>query len=71
MSNNIVKKGASYILVAIVLVLTFLALLGIWDIISFEEIIKKILLSLFVVFVASVVILFIFAVVIREGNGKS
>lgn len=67
---SIVKKGASYILVGIVLVLTVLALLGIWDIISFEDIIKKILLSLFVVFVASVVILFIFAVVVREGNGK-
>ncbi|OFX17654.1 MAG: hypothetical protein A2033_09225 [Bacteroidetes bacterium GWA2_31_9] len=67
---SIVKKGASYILVGIVLVLTVLALLGIWDVISFEDIIKKILLSLFVVFVASVVILFIFAVVVREGNGK-
>ena len=67
---SIVKKGASYILVGIVLVLTVLALLGIWDVISFEDIIKKILLSLFVVFVSSVVILFIFAVVVREGNGK-
>ena len=67
---SIVKKGASYILVGIVLILTVLALLGIWDVISFEDIIKKILLSLFVVFVASVVILFIFAVVVREGNGK-
>ncbi|OFX58304.1 MAG: hypothetical protein A2046_09475 [Bacteroidetes bacterium GWA2_30_7] len=67
---SIVKKGASYILVGIVLVLTVLALLGIWDIISFEDILKKILLSLFVVFVSSVVILFIFAVVVREGNGK-
>lgn len=67
---SIVKKGASYILVGIVLILTVLALLGIWDIISFEDIIKKILLSLFVVFVSSVVILFIFAVVVREGNGK-
>ncbi|HBF89069.1 MAG TPA: hypothetical protein DDX39_10545 [Bacteroidales bacterium] len=69
--NNIVKKAASYILISIVLVLTVLALLGIWDIISFEDVIKKILLSLFVVFVSSVVVLFIFAVVVKDGDVKN
>lgn len=66
--NNIVKKAASYILISIVLVLTVLALLGVWEVIQFEDVIKKILLSLFVVFVSSVVVLFIFAVVIKDGD---
>jgi di/tricarboxylate transporter len=68
--SNIVKKGASYILVGIVLFLTILALLGIWDVISFEDVIKKILLSLFIVFVSSVVVLFIFAVVARDNDNN-
>ena len=68
--NNIPKKIASYILISIILVITVVALLGIWDIISVEEFVKKTLTSLFVVFVASVIILFIFAVVIKDGNSN-
>ena len=66
----IAKKVASYVLMAIVLFLTIIALLAIWDIVDFEHIMRKILSSLFVVFVSSVVVLFISAVVIRDGNNK-
>ena len=69
--GNTVKMLASYILIAIVLGLTIIALLAIWEVIDYEEVLKKILASLFVVFVASVVVLFIFAVVIKDGNPSS
>ena len=63
-----IKAVASYVLILIVLSLTVIALLAIWDIIDYEDVLQKILTSLFVVFVASVVVLFIFAVVIKDGN---
>ena len=62
------KKIASYTLVAMVIIFTILGLLAIWDIIAIEDVMRKILLSLFVIFVASVVVLFIFAVVIHENK---
>jgi len=62
------KKMASYSLVAMVIAFTILGLLAIWDVIAVEDVIRKILLSLFVIFIASVVVLFIFGVVIREDK---
>ena len=62
------KRIASYTLVAMVIVFTILGLLAIWDIIEIEDVMRKILLSLFIIFVASVVVLFIFSVVIREDK---
>ncbi|GAB4289072.1 MAG: hypothetical protein Kow0068_21250 [Marinilabiliales bacterium] len=69
--GNTVKIIASYILIAIVLCLTVVSLLAIWEVIDAEEILRKVLFSLFVVFVASVVVLFIFAVIIKDGNPTS
>ncbi|MEA3316707.1 MAG: hypothetical protein U9R54_01995 [Bacteroidota bacterium] len=62
------KKITSYILIAVILVSTIVAILGIWDIICLEDVIRKILTSLFVVFVALVVVLFIFTVLIKEND---
>jgi len=62
------KRIASYVLVFLVITFTVLGLLAIWDVIAIEDVMRKILLSLFVVFVASVVVLFIFSVVIREDS---
>jgi len=67
MSNSI-KKVISYLLIALVVVFTVIALLGIWDIISLEEIVRKMFLSLMVVFAASAVILFIFSVLIKDSD---
>ncbi len=64
------KKIASYSLVAMVLAFTVLGLLAIWDVIAIEDVLRKILFSLFVIFVASVVVLFIFGVVIREDKSN-
>ncbi len=62
------KKVSSYILISTVLVSTIIAILGIWDIIYLEDVIRKTLTSLFVIFVSSVVVLFIFTVLIKENN---
>jgi hypothetical protein len=63
-----VKRVISYLLIGLVIVFTVLALLGIWDIISLEEIVRKMFLSLMVVFAASAVILFIFSVLIKDSD---
>ena len=69
--NASVKKIISYFMIILVLIFTIIALLGIWDIISLDEIIRKMFVSLMVVFAAAAVILFIFSVLIRdEGPGK-
>lgn len=69
--SNSVKKVISYFLIVLVLLFTIVALLGIWDVISLEDIIKKMFVSLMVVFAAAAVILFIFSVLIREDDSKA
>jgi hypothetical protein len=69
MSNSI-KRIISYLLIGVILVFTIIALLGIWEIIELEEIIRKMFLSLMVIFAASAVILFIFSVMIRDSDAK-
>ncbi|MFC2086815.1 hypothetical protein ACFLSA_01440 [Bacteroidota bacterium] len=65
---NAVKRITSYILIGLVIIFTVISILGIWEVISLEDIIRKILLSLFVVFVAAVVVLFIFSVLIKDPD---
>jgi len=62
------KKITAYILIAFILLITVISLLGIWDIISLEDVLRKIFTSLFVVFVASVIVLFIFSVLIKDSD---
>jgi hypothetical protein len=66
-----IKKLSSYVLVFMVLIITVISVLSIWDIISVRIELWKVLSSLFVIFVSSVVILFIFSVLIKDnGRGK-
>jgi len=67
---NTLKKVSAYILVFIILFLTVFAILGIWDIISFEDVIKRTLSSLFVIFISAVIVLFIFSVLIKDNDKK-
>lgn len=62
------KTITSYLLSALVVVCTSIALLAIWDIISLEYVMRKVLTSLLVIFAASVVSLFIFNVLIKDSN---
>jgi hypothetical protein len=66
--GNSVKRIISYLMIGLVTIFTVIALLGIWDIISLEEIVRKMFLSLMVVFAASAVILFIFSVLIKDSD---
>ena len=66
--SNSVKKVISYFLIALVMLFTVIALLGIWDIITLDDIIKKMFVSLMVVFAAAAVILFIFSVLIKDDE---
>ncbi len=69
--NTSIKKIISYFMIILVLIFTIIALLGIWEIISLDDIIKKMFVSLMTVFAAAAVILFIFSVLIRdEGPEK-
>ena len=65
---NSVKRIISYILILMVLLFTVIALLGIWDVIDLDDIIRKMFVSLMVIFAAAAVILFIFAVIIKDGD---
>jgi len=65
---NPVKKVTSYILIGLVIISTIIALLGIWEFIEIRDLLFKSLKSVFVIFVAAVIILFIVAVVMREDN---
>lgn len=62
------KKIASYVLAAFIVICTFIALLAIWDIIDLENVMRKILTSLLVIFAASVVTLFVFNVLIKDTH---
>ncbi|MBN2213127.1 MAG: hypothetical protein JW723_02695 [Bacteroidales bacterium] len=66
--DNALKKTVAYILIGLVLTFTVLAILGIWEVINLDYILKKIVLSLLVVFAASAVILFVFSILIRDNE---
>ncbi|MFP4663219.1 MAG: hypothetical protein ACLFM1_02225 [Bacteroidales bacterium] len=68
---NGLKKVTAYILVFVVLLMTVLAILGIWNVIDLENILRRSLTSLFVIFIASVIVLFIFSVLIKDNDPQS
>jgi len=61
-----VKTITAYILIALILIFTLISLLGVWDIISLDDIVKKIISSLLIIFVASAVALFIFSMFLKN-----
>ena len=63
-----VKKIVSYLLIFLVLVFTVIAILGIWEVIDLDYVLRKIMSSLIVIFAASAVVLFIFAVLIKDPD---
>ena len=61
-----VKRIVSYLLIFLVLVFTVIAILGIWEVIDLDNVLRKIMSSLIVIFAAAAVVLFIFAVLVKE-----
>lgn len=66
--NSTLKKISSYFLVSIVLTCTVIAVLEVWGIhlLDIEKVFWKFIESLIIVFCAASVVLFIFAVLIKE-----
>lgn len=64
------KKIVTWFLIFLVLVFTIIAILGIWNVIDVDDVIRKILSSLLVIFAASAVILFIVAVIGKELDSE-
>ncbi|MBI4645010.1 MAG: hypothetical protein HY738_00050 [Bacteroidia bacterium] len=68
--NTFIKKLTSYILIGFILTVTVIALLGVWEVIDLKEVLRKIFLSLTIIFVAAAIVLFIFTVIIRDDKTK-
>lgn len=65
-----VRKISGYLLLAMVLVTTIIAILGIWDVVDLRNILSKTLASLLVIFSSSAVVLFIFAVILNHRDNE-
>ena len=68
-----IKQIVSYILIGLVLVFTFISILGIWGLVSIDlqKVMLNTLYSLLVVFAASAVVLFIVTVLLRDDESKN
>ena len=64
------KKIAGYILISIVIIVTIASILSIWDLVALKNVFGKTGKSLFVVFLSSLVILFITSVVMNDDKTK-
>ena len=62
------RKGISVLLATLTLFFATLAILGIWEIIDIKNIAWKSLYSIFVIFIASAIILFIFSVIYKGDD---
>ena len=62
------KRGSAIVLAVSVLVVTVLSLLHIWGVLDITGLLSKAVQSLIVIFVASAVLLFIFAVFFKPDN---
>jgi len=65
-----IKSITAYVLIALILIFTIISLLGVWDIISLDDIVKKIISSLLIIFVASAVALFIFTMFLKKQDSE-
>ena len=68
-SSSGVRKVVAYILSALVLIFSVVAILAIWDIIEYRYLIKRMFQSLMVVLAAAAVVVLIFAILDR-GDKK-
>ncbi|MGB0887454.1 MAG: hypothetical protein ACPGSL_04975 [Vicingaceae bacterium] len=65
------RKGISILLALLTLFFTTLAILGIWEIIDVKNIAWKSIYSIFVIFIASAIILFIFSVIYKGDDNQN
>ncbi|MDA3821553.1 MAG: hypothetical protein PF450_02915 [Bacteroidales bacterium] len=64
------RKIVAYLLAALVLLFSLVAILAIWDVIDYEYLIKRMFQSLMVVLAASAVVVLIFAILDRPERDE-
>ena len=62
------KKLVGYTLAVLVVIITVIALLAVWDLIDLQHITAKFVKSLIIIFFSSVVLLFIYGVVLKDND---
>lgn len=65
-----IKKTIAYFFTALVLVFAVIAILGIWDIIVMENLLRRMFGSVLVIMAASGVIVFLFGVLIKDNSDR-
>jgi hypothetical protein len=65
-----IKKTIAYFFAGLVLIFAIIAILGIWDIIELDNLLRKMFGSVLVIMAASAVIVFLFGVLIRDSSDK-
>lgn len=65
-----IKKTIAYFFAGLVLIFAIIAILGIWDIIELDNLLRKMFGSVLVIMAASAVIVFLFGVLIRDSTDK-
>jgi len=69
-STNTVRRIIAYIMAALVLVFSAVAILAIWDIIDSEDLLKRMFQSLMVLLSASAIIVLIFSLLDRPDRNE-
>jgi len=70
-TSTSVRRIVAYILAALVLIFSVVAILAIWDIIEYRFLIKRMFQSLMVILAASAVIVLIFAILDKPDKEES
>lgn len=65
---NTAKKVVAYIMIGGILIMTIIGVLGIWDVIDMELIIRRMIYSLLVIFASSGVILLVYSMLLKEDQ---
>lgn len=66
-----VRRIVAYILAALVLLFSVVAILAIWDIIDYEQLIRRMFQSLMVVLASAAVIVLIFSILDRSDKDEN
>lgn len=67
-TSTSVRKVIAYILAGLILIFSVIAILAIWDIIEYRNLVARMFQSLMVVLAASAVIVLIFAILDRSSD---
>jgi len=65
-----IKKTIAYFFTGLVLIFALIAILGIWDIIALDNLLRKMFGSVLVIMAAAAVIVFLFGVLIRDNSDQ-